>query len=299
MQNYSTIFFCFTFVSICEPWNGLVPCDIIYCNILCTLRNGGRNMPNSNGGKVIQSVQRAIDIINCFDDNHTELTLTQISQILDLNKSTVHGILNTMHNNGYICQNSEGRYLLGQVLLNKSRYSHNTNKTLLTTTAKPYMVKLSSKYKVTSNLFIMHEGKPMVLHQVLPANSVYTISHVSDIDPLYCIASGKLALANMSENALNDYLTHIDLVPSSAFTITTSEELIKNLEEIRSLGYSYENQELGEGVSAISVPIYSKSGILFGAISVTGISPHIVRNREAIVTDLKRASSSITKDFVL
>lgn len=255
-------------------------------------------MQNSSGGKTIQSVQRAIDIINCFDDYNTELTLTQISQILGLNKSTVHGILNTLHNNGYICQNREGRYLLGQVLLNKYKYSSSTNKTLLTVTAKPYMVKLSSKYKVTSTLFNLDEGKPMVLNKVLPANSPYTISHVSDNDPLYCTASGKLALANMSEDVLKNYLDNTDLVPSSSYTITTREELLKNLEEIRNYGYSYENQELGEGVSAISVPIFNKSGLLLGAMSVTGISPNILRSRDDIVTDLKRASSCITKEFM-
>lgn len=254
-------------------------------------------MQYKNGGKGIQSVQRAIDIINCFDDNHTELTLTQISQILNLNKSTVHGILHTLYDNSYIFQNNEGRYLLGQALLNKSRYSHSTNKTLLTVTAKPYMIQLSNKHKVTSNLFIMVQEKLMLLHQMLPSNSIYNISHVSDNDPMYCTASGKLTLANMTEDTLKSYFKSIDLTPSSPFTITTQEAILKNLEEIRRLGYSYENQELGEGVSAISVPIYNKSGALFGAISACGISSYIVRIHDAIVTDFKFASKRITKEM--
>jgi len=250
-----------------------------------------------NGGKVIQSVQRAVDIINCFNDTQTELTLTHISQILDLNKSTVHGIISTLQKNGYIRQNNEGRYLLGQVLLSKYKYSRSTDKALLLVTAKPHMTQLSNKYKTTSYLLVVEEEKPIVLHTIMPTNSIYAISSMSKSDSLYCTASGKLVLANMSENSINNYLECTRLIPSSPFTITTIEELQKNLVEIRKNGYSYENQELVEGISAISFPIYDKNNFLFGAISATGISPNIIRNFDAIAADLKRASSSITKEM--
>lgn len=139
----------------------------------------------------------------------------------------------------------------------------------------------------------MDEGKPMVLHKVMPTNSIYTISQIWESAPLYCTASGKLILANMSENSINKYLEYTKLIPSSTFTITTIEELLKNLEEIRKHGYSYENQELAEG---ISVPIYDKNSFVFGAISATGASPNVIRNFEAIVADLKRASNNIAKE---
>ena len=51
-------------------------------------------------GKTIQSVQRAIDILNCFDAQTPALSLGEISARLQLNKATVHGLLNTLHNNG-------------------------------------------------------------------------------------------------------------------------------------------------------------------------------------------------------
>ena len=70
-------------------------------------------MQPQKSGRTIQSVQRAIDIINCFEDNKSELTLGQISAALDLNKSTVHGILNTLYQNDFVRQNSSGRYMLG------------------------------------------------------------------------------------------------------------------------------------------------------------------------------------------
>ena len=71
-------------------------------------------------GKNIQSVQRAIDILNCFSTAEPALSLGEISARLELNKATVHGILNTLHNNDYICQNSSGQYLLGRAVFSKA-----------------------------------------------------------------------------------------------------------------------------------------------------------------------------------
>ena len=65
-------------------------------------------MAQQKTGKVIQSVQRAVDIINCFEDITTERSLSELSTMLDLNKSTVHGILNTLHNNNFVRQNQRG-----------------------------------------------------------------------------------------------------------------------------------------------------------------------------------------------
>ena len=69
--------------------------------------------------RVIQSVQRALDIIECFDQLNRELSLGEISEKLGLNKSTVHGIIKP-YINEYIDQNiSNGKYLLSPKLLGK------------------------------------------------------------------------------------------------------------------------------------------------------------------------------------
>lgn len=71
--------------------------------------------------RMIQSVQRALDIINCFDSLHVQLSLTEISQKLNLNISTVHGLINTLIAYSYIDKNpSNGKYRLGLEFLLKA-----------------------------------------------------------------------------------------------------------------------------------------------------------------------------------
>ena len=108
-------------------------------------------------GKQIQSVQRAIDILNCFNLTTTELTLGQISTRLGLNKGTVHGILNTLHMNGYISQNSSGEYLLGAELFNKASLASDTKRSILIDRSHNYMQNLSDYFQGNCTLFRIDE----------------------------------------------------------------------------------------------------------------------------------------------
>ena len=52
--------------------------------------------------RLIQSIQRAFDIINCFSEQSPKLTLPKISEMLSLNINTTRGIVNTLVANGYL-----------------------------------------------------------------------------------------------------------------------------------------------------------------------------------------------------
>lgn len=252
----------------------------------------------NKSGKNIQSVQRAVDILNCFDENRVELSLSELSMMLDVNKSTVHGIINTLHNNGYIRQNEERKYLLGPVLLGKQRYTASTIRSLMVSLAKPHMTNISNLHKATVNLFVVAQGSAVFSHQVIPTTAKYTLTHVSDYSPLYSTATGKLTLAHMAAEELEKYISSASLQAFSLYTITDKDKLRDNLKEIRAVGYSYENEELVEGVSAISVPIYDKSGNWVAAISAVDIAFHVSKGRAVLINDLKKASKEITQKLI-
>ena len=68
--------------------------------------------------RLIQSIQRAFDIINCFSDQTPKLTLPKISEMLSLNINTTRGIVNTLVANGYLEHDGEANiYTLGPVFI--------------------------------------------------------------------------------------------------------------------------------------------------------------------------------------
>ena len=251
-------------------------------------------------GKQIQSVQRAIDILNCFNITNTELTLGQISTRLGLNKGTVHGILNTLHMNGYISQNSSGRYLLGAELFNKASLASDTKRSILIDRSHNYMQNLSDYFQGNCTLFRIDDLYLQLVHSTEPRNSTFVVRRANSDMPLYCSASGKLVLAHLRERLLNVYLKDAPFPAYTGTTRTTIDALQNEFEKIRAEGFSYENGELFEGVAALSVPIYSsKDNHLFATLSLTGMSVTIARRKKEIFPKLAEVARRLqqTIDF--
>lgn len=255
-------------------------------------------MQTNKAGKSIQSVQRAIDIINCFDSIHTELTLGQISQKLDLNKSTVHGILSTLYQNDFVRQTPAGRYMLGSYFIRRLGPSDISLRTLLKEKALIGMNRIADQYGASCGLFMLELGELVLVNRIQPQNETYTITtHATYIQPLYCTASGKILLAHMDEKSLDEYLEANQLIVRTEKTISTRQGLMKALEAVRREGYGVENEELGQGVYALSAPIYNGQGQLFATVGVTGMAFRMRMQKDMIVADLKALSKDISRQL--
>lgn len=250
------------------------------------------NMAKGTTGIIIQSVQRAINILDCFDRKTTELTHKEISARVGINISTTYGLVNTLLANNYLYQNSDGKIMLGLKLSDKARCAESTEGKIFLEIATPYVKALVNAVKMAGTLFIMVDSIPHYLLQELPDCSGYPYDHVSNDDPFYITATGKLALAHMPDIMLKKYLDQVSLTPLTVNSITSREKFICHAKEIIKQGYSYECEEFGEGVSAISVPIYS-AGNLYGAISVTGAAQIISAKKSEIVQKLKGTAEQI------
>lgn len=250
---------------------------------------------NNNNGKIIQSVQRAIDIINCFDDVNTALSLGQISERLELNKSTVHGILNTLHCNDFVRQIPSGQYMLGSAMFGRHRQEGDVRRKILWESARSTMYHIANEYYLNCSLFMLEIDELILVRRILPEHAVYTVNCSSDsyINPLYCTASGKILLSTMDSEELDIYLKNHKLIAHTANTITSREKLMEALAAIRAEGFGIENEELGMGVSALSVPVWDAEHKLAATVSVTGISYLLNSRRKEIIAELKALATRI------
>lgn len=255
-------------------------------------------MQTQKSGKNIQSVQRAIDIINCFKDSNTSLSLGQISAKLGLNKSTVHGILSTLYQNDFIQQSPDGHYMLGSYFARRFGMGDTVIREQLKEKSSEGMTRIANRYGVSCGIFMLELGELVLVNRAQPQSETYMITtHATYIQPLYCSASGKILLANMSEEALEKYLEANPLTPRTVKTISTRKGLMEALEAIRQEGYGIENEELGLGVYALSVPIYDNSDKLFATVGATGLALRMRMQKEAIVKDLKELSREISQQL--
>jgi IclR family KDG regulon transcriptional repressor len=214
----------------------------------------------------VRAVERALDILNCFDDEHTERGITEIAQAANLHKATAHRIVATLVNYHFLDRAPDGqKYRLGLQLTDLGyKVVRRMN---LRNEAYPYMVELVKKWDETVDLSVFDQGAVFYLEMV-PGNHALTIAAaIGRRLPIQCTAAGKIFLAFLpaseQEVFLNQLLPHI-----TANTITSPEALRQQLAQIRQQGYSLDDEELEEGIRAIASPIRNHEGKVVAAISM-------------------------------
>lgn len=231
----------------------------------------------------IQSVQRAIDILECFDDINTQLSLSEISQKTALNPSTAHGILKTLCANHYVKQTYSRKYKMGYSLINKFQYARSVNRAVLTQISMDILKTLTREEAITSSIYIVEENGISLIHREIPTSGTYIINVADDQfnAPLYCTASGKLYLAHLSSEEIEKYFMKIGQMTSfTGKTICSKEKLYEELKRIRLKGYAKENEELSDGISAMAKPIYNPYQKMIATISVTSVTAFLKKEEE-------------------
>lgn len=217
----------------------------------------------------VRAVERALQIMTCFDNEHPERGISEIAQAVDLHKATAYRIVTTLVNYGFIewVEDSQ-KYRLGSELANLGYKV--IQRMDLRRDALPYMKQLVQDWDETCDLSIFDKGEVFYI-EVLRGNHALTISAaIGQRMPAYCTASGKLFLAHIPEEKVTNYLKE----PLKAYTNNTIldvNELKKQFAIIRQQGYAMDYEEFELGICAVAAPIYNRRGDLVATIG--GPSP--------------------------
>jgi IclR family KDG regulon transcriptional repressor len=242
----------------------------------------------------VRAVERALLIMGCFDDEHPERGISEIALVVDLHKATAHRIVTTLVNYGFLERAADGqKYRLGLELTNLGFKV--IRRMDLRTEALPYMTQLVQQWDETCDLSIFDAGQVFFV-EVLRGNRALNISAaVGQRLPAQCTASGKLFLAHLPPAELDAILNQ----PLAAYTdksITSPEELRRQLDVIRGQGYAIDHEEFEEGVCAIASPIYNRQGAIISAMSILSPTSRMTPERvREIAEALKIATRAISQ----
>ena len=218
----------------------------------------------------IQVISRAFAVIECLSEFPLGLGVTEIATRIQLNKSTVFRILNTLVELGYIEKNAQtDRYKLSLKFLQIS--SMMINQTELKVVAYPYLKRLASKTLQTVHLCVRKGDSAQYLDKVEAFNhSIQLYSAIGSSVPLYCSGVGKCLLAWMDIEERNTIIDELELAPRCKNTILLRKEFENELERTIERGYAVDDEENEYGVRCAAAPIRDYTGKVIAAISVSG-----------------------------
>lgn len=225
----------------------------------------------------IQSVERAIWILKCFE-THGELSLSEISRMLALHKSTTFGLVSTLEAYRLLEQDqSSGKYRLGIELF---RLGSKVNVDLRSIVA-PYLDKLVRICGETVN-FVIPDGDSVVyLEKKESPHSMRIATALGQREPLYRTATGKAILAKLPLDTAKDILQRTKFERMTSNTLLSVEEVLQQLSVIRKCGYAVDNEELEYGLVCLGVAIVDSNSQPVGAISVSGPASRMTAENRA------------------
>ncbi|TDT51031.1 IclR family transcriptional regulator [Fonticella tunisiensis] len=244
---------------------------------------------------LIQSVDRALQILECFSRENRELGVTEISKYLGLHKSTTFGLLSTLESRGYVEQNLDnGKYRLGLKLFELGNLVHEGLD--LRKQAYPFLKELVDKYQETVHLVVNDRGEAVYIDKVEGPGAIRMYSQVGKRPPMYCTGVGKAILAYMPDKEVDRILFEKGLRPFTPNTITDVDKLKAHLAEIREQGYSFDNEEIEIGLRCVAAPIKNHKGEVIAAISVAGPSTRMTWEKMNILAiSVKEAAVNISR----
>jgi IclR family KDG regulon transcriptional repressor len=241
----------------------------------------------------VRAVERAIQILDCFDDEHPERGVSEIALAVDLHKATAHRIIVTLFNNGYLERTQDEKYRLGLKLANLG--SKVIRRMDLRSEALPYMTQLVERWGETCDIGIFDQGEVFYI-EVLQGNHALTIAaKVGQRLPAHCTASGRLFLAHLSPQELDDVLSK-PLTRYTDKTPTSPDEIRQQLEQIRQQGFSMDDEEFEAGIRAVSAPVYNHEGTMIAAMSIPTPTNRITDEIFTQITeDLLEAAQAVSR----
>ncbi|AZR74478.1 hypothetical protein BBF96_14445 [Anoxybacter fermentans] len=219
--------------------------------------------------KIIQSIDRALQVLELFSLEKPEWGVTEISKALNMYKSHVHNILSTLEAKDFVKKDPiTEKYKLGVKLFELG--SVVLKEMDLRKIALPYIEKLSKEFNETVHLGILTEGSVLSIELEESAQSLRPRIFIGKRAPLHCTAVGKAIMAYLSEDEFDYIVKEKGLKKYTKNTITDVEELKKELEKIRQQGYAVDNNEHEDGVCCVASPIRNHTGKVIASLSVSG-----------------------------
>jgi IclR family pca regulon transcriptional regulator len=206
----------------------------------------------------VNSLKKGLSILECFTPRKHHFSLSEITKVAGISKTTAFRLLNTFCELDYLKYDSENKkYYLGPRVLS---LGFSVLQSLdIREIARPYLEMLAKEFDKTVNLSILDKTE-MVYIDRIKVHSIRDFNiNIGDRIPVYNTAAGRAVLAYLEREKLLGMLKEIKKHPNgSRFIGKDGNKLIRILDNVRANGFSISDEEVLRGVRAIAVPVFSQ-----------------------------------------
>jgi IclR family pca regulon transcriptional regulator len=214
----------------------------------------------------VQSLDRGLSVIRAFDASRPELALSDVARETGLTRATARRFLLTLVRLGYVRQDGNRFSLRPRVL--ELGYSY-LSALSLPELAQPHMETLVAHVNESSSIAVLDDTEIVYVVRV-PTSRIMSITiAVGTRLPAYPTSMGRVLLAALEPEALEERVTRMEIRSLTPSTVTDLERLRRQLDRVRAQGWAAVDQELEQGVRSVAVPIRDATGAVSAALNVS------------------------------
>jgi len=206
--------------------------------------------PSRSGS--VQSVERAAELLELLADAGGESALSELAGQTGLPLPTIHRLVRTLVQLGYVRQLPSRRYALGPRLI---RLGESAGRQL-GADARPHLAEIADELGESANLAMIDRDMVVYIAQASSRQSMRMFTEVGRRVFMHCTGVGKAVLAQLDENAVREIVRRVGMPAATGRSITDLDVLLAELATIRERGYAIDEgeQEVGVRCYAVAVP---------------------------------------------
>jgi IclR family pca regulon transcriptional regulator len=245
----------------------------------------------------VQSLERGLAVIRAFSNETSSLTLSEIAERTGLTRAAARRFLLTLRELGYV--ESDGRKFSLRPRILELGYSYLSSLPVWEI-ARPYLERLADQVRETTSASVL-DGTDIVFVARVGTNRIMSMTlTVGSRLPAWATAMGRVLLAGLDPDALDDYFGQVSLHPLSERTITDERRLREIIAEAAKNGWTLVDQEVEEGVRSLAVPIRSAGGRTEAALTVCSHASRVNAERvmEEFLPLVRETSEQISAEIL-
>jgi DNA-binding IclR family transcriptional regulator len=215
----------------------------------------------------VKSADRVLDLFELLARRSNGLSHTEIADALQIPKSSLTKLLQTVIGRGYVAYSpNDKHYRLGQRFTSIARQTSRTQD--LVTQSQPILEELMAKTRESCALNLLKGDQAEVVATVSGPQRLVSHMRLGDLAPLYATSGGKVILAHLPASKVEQYLANVSFEPITPKTLSSVDDLRRQLDEVKRTGIAYSLEEFTPGIVGLAQAVLSDDGEPLGSINV-------------------------------
>lgn len=230
------------------------------------------------GPTLINSLARGLSILRLLAGYPSGAGVTEMAERLEVDPSTAYRLLATLEIHGFVMQDGETKkYSIGYGVLEIA--ASLLRRLNVVDVAQPHLRAIALETGENTHVAV-RERKSAISVAAESATGILRVeTTIGTAEPLYCTATGKALLADMTHAELADLFGTAGLQRFTPHTMTSIDELETDLGRVRRLGYAVDEEELHAGVRCVAAPVRDHSGRIIASFGISSPAVRLTRDR--------------------